>query len=140
MLKILVVDDSMIIRRNLRKMIEALGHTVIAEAKNGQEAISAYGEHQPDLVTMDITMPELDGIEATRAICKENPQAKVVMITSHGQEDKVIESVQAGASGYLLKPFDEERLLAAIAKLFPDMLDEAFYQHQSDGSLQLKVE
>ena len=132
MLNILVVDDSLIIRKNIRKMVEELGHNVMAEAKNGVEAVAMYKKATPDLVTMDITMPEMDGIEVVKQIKAEDPNAKIIMVTSHGQEEKVIESVRAGASGYLLKPITIDRIALAIGKVFPeyapkDELDDSSY-------------
>lgn len=135
MLKVLIVDDSLIIRKNLRKMLEALGHAIIAEAKNGLEAVNHYNAHQPDLVTMDITMPEMDGIEAVGQIYQKDRDAKIIMITSHGQEEKVIQSVQAGASGYILKPFDEKRLGEAIGKLFPRVVKDEYYNMDEPGEI-----
>ena len=127
MLNILVVDDSLIIRKNLRRMLEELGHKVVAEAKNGIEAIAMYKKSLPALVTMDITMPEMDGIEVVKLIRAECQDAKIIMITSHGQEEKVIDSVRAGASGYLLKPITIDRLVAAIGKVFPEYArDDSF--------------
>jgi len=87
MLKILVVDDSLIIRKKITKLSAELGHKVVYGAKNGQEAIEKYKELKPDLVTMDITMPDMDGIEAVKHIINEDSEAKIIMVTSHGQED-----------------------------------------------------
>jgi len=132
MLNILVVDDSLIIRKNLRKMLEELGHKVVAEAKNGVEAVAMYKKSLPALVTMDITMPEMDGIEVVKLIRAESHDAKIIMITSHGQEEKVIESVRAGASGYLLKPITIDRLVAAIGKVFPQYAPEDMFNDDAD--------
>ncbi|WP_299803380.1 response regulator, partial [Sulfuricurvum sp. RIFOXYD2_FULL_44_160] len=84
MLNILVVDDSLIMRRNITKMIESLGHRVIGEAKDGLESITLYSKLKPDLVTMDITMPEMDGITAVKELKKIDKNAKIIMVTSHG--------------------------------------------------------
>lgn len=118
MLEILVVDDSLIIRKKLIKIIEKLGHKAVFGAKNGQEAISTYTSKRPDLVTMDITMPDMDGITAVKHIMKIDKDAKIIMVTSHGQEDMVIKSIQAGAVGYMLKPVTEEKLENAIGEVF----------------------
>ena len=118
MLKILVVDDSLIIRKKLIKIIEKLGHEVVFGAKDGQEAISTYNSKKPDLVTMDITMPDMDGITAVKHIMKDDSNAKIIMVTSHGQEDMVIKSIQAGAVGYMLKPVTEDKLAIAIGEVF----------------------
>ena len=115
-LKVLVVDDSPIITRKICMMMEMLGYRVVKTAGNGREAIAAYRECRPDLVTMDITMPEMDGIEATRHIRREFPQANIIMVTSHGQEKMVFEALKAGAKGYVLKPFQQQRLVAVIEK------------------------
>lgn len=120
MLKVLIVDDSLIIRKKITKSIEKLGHEVIFAAQNGKEAIEAYNAKKPDLVTMDITMPDMDGISAVKAIIADNPEAKIIMVTSHGQEDMVIKSIQAGAVGYMLKPITEDKLSQSIAEVFPE--------------------
>lgn len=120
MLKIVVVDDSLIIRRNIAKMLERMGHEIVAEAKNGKEAIACYSKHSPDLITMDITMPDMDGIEAVKGIIKRNEEAKIIMVTSHGQEEMVIAAIKAGASGYVLKPVNAEKLSNAIKRIFPN--------------------
>jgi len=136
MLNVLIVDDSLIIRKKLTKLIEKLGHTVIYGAKNGQEAIDTYAtKNEIDLITMDITMPDMDGITAVKHIIKADNEAKIIMITSHGQEDMVIKSIQAGAMGYMLKPITEEKLVTSIGEVFPeyaiededeDILDDDF--------------
>jgi len=117
-LRVLVVDDSMIMRKNIRKMLEELGHTVITEAKNGEDAVISYTQSLPDLVTMDITMPVVDGIEATRLIKASYPDALIIMITSHGQENLVIDAIKAGAKGYILKPLTQVKIDTEILKLF----------------------
>ena len=118
MLKVLIVDDSLIIRKKITKLIEKLGHEVLYAAKNGQEAIDAYKSKKPDLVTMDITMPDMDGITAVKHIIKADEEAKIIMVTSHGQEDMVIKSIQAGAVGYMLKPITEDKLASSIGEVF----------------------
>ena len=118
MLKVLIVDDSLIIRKKITKIIEKLGHEVVYGAKNGEEAISAYASKKPDLVTMDITMPDMDGITAVKKIIAEHNDAKIIMVTSHGQEDMVIKSIQSGAVGYVLKPISEEKLAVVIGEVY----------------------
>jgi two-component system chemotaxis response regulator CheY len=108
----------LIIRKKITKLVVKLGHDVLYGAKNGQEAIDKYNELKPDLVTMDITMPDMDGIEAVRNIIKEDNEAKIIMVTSHGQEDMVIKSIKAGAVGYMLKPVTQDKLAAAIGEVF----------------------
>lgn len=130
MLKILVVDDSLIMRRNITKMIEALGHKVVGEAKDGNEAIELYRKLAPDLVTMDITMPELDGISAVKELKKMDKNIKVIMVTSHGQEEMVVDAIRSGASGYLLKPVKLDKLRSTIRKVFPNIVDETVLAHK----------
>ena len=115
-LNILIVDDSPIITRKLGMMLEQFGYRIAQTAATGREAIAAYRACKPDIVTMDITMPDMDGIEATRAIMREFPDAKIVMVTSHGQEKMVLDALKAGAKGYVLKPFQDHKVYEAIQK------------------------
>ena len=135
MLKILVVDDSLIMRRNISKIIEGLGHKVIGEAKDGYEAIDLYRKLKPDLVTMDITMPEMDGITAVQELKKVDKHVKIIMVTSHGQEDMVINAIHSGASGYLLKPINIMKLRDSIRKVFPNIVDETTLTQQEAALL-----
>lgn len=123
-LRIMIVDDSLIMRTNLVRIIEGVGHKVVAQAKNGQEGVDMYKEHKPDLVTMDITMPDMDGITAVEKIKEFDAEAKVIMVTSHGQEAMVMNALKAGAKGYVLKPISAEKLKESVGKVFPDLLDE----------------
>jgi len=118
MLKVMIVDDSLIIRKKIKKILEKLGHEVVFSATNGQEAIDGYKDNKPDLVTMDITMPDMDGITAVKHIIKDDVDAKIIMVTSHGQEDMVIKSIQAGAVGYMLKPITDDKMAQAIGEVF----------------------
>jgi len=118
MLKVLVVDDSLIIRKKVTKLVEKLGHEVLYGAKNGQDAIDSYTKNKADLITMDITMPDMDGITAVKEIIKNDANAKIIMVTSHGQEDMVIKSIQSGAVGYMLKPVTQDKLAIAIGEVF----------------------
>lgn len=120
MLNVLVVDDTFIMRNMVSKKLTELGHNVIGEAVNGEEAVAKYTELVPDLVTMDITMPEMNGLEALTAIMEMDPNATVMMITAHGEENKVIEAIKIGAKGYLLKPLTKEALEEGLRKIFPD--------------------
>ncbi len=120
-LDILIVDDSLIMRTNLVRSLEGIGHKVIAQAVNGQEGIDAYDKHLPDLVTMDITMPDMDGIEAVEKIKELHPDSKIIMVTSHGQEAMVMGALKAGAKGYILKPISPEKLKESIGKIFPEL-------------------
>jgi len=109
-LRIMVVDDSGLTVKKMVKMLEGLGHEVAAVATTGQEAVNAYAAVAPDIVAMDITMPDLDGIEATRRIMAVSPDARIVIVTSHGQEQMVMDAIEAGAKGYILKPVKPEKL------------------------------
>lgn len=113
---IMIVDDSPITVRKLSMMLANLGYKVVATAASGSQAIEEYRSSQPEAVTMDITMPGMDGIEATRTIIEEFPEAKIVMVTSHGQEKMVLEALKAGAKGYVIKPFKEHKIFEAIEK------------------------
>ena len=121
MANILVVDDAKIIRISIKKHIENLGHSVVATASNGEEALEKYKEFTPDLVLMDISMPEINGIkngiDALCEIMKVNDQAKVVMVTSHGEQRLVMESISKGSKGYILKPVTKEKFENIIEKL-----------------------
>lgn len=111
--RVLIVDDSGFMRQHLRKILE-VEFEVVGEAEDGEEAIEAYRKYEPDVVTMDIIMPELDGIEATAYIKSEDPDARIVMCTSVSQEEKMREAVDAGADSYITKPFDGPDVLAAM--------------------------
>ncbi len=117
----LIVDDAKVMRLNVRNMLEKLGHEVVGEAQNGYLGIAMYKEHLPDFVTMDITMPSdrgiADGIDAVKGIIDFHPAAKIIMVTSHGEQDKVIKAIQSGASNYLLKPIQIEKLEEVLNKI-----------------------
>jgi YesN/AraC family two-component response regulator len=117
-LKVLIVDDSLLSIRTLSSLLNDMGHLVIQTAPTGALALEAYREAMPDLVTMDITMPEMDGITATQNILAEFPKAKIIMVTSHGQEALVMKAVKAGAKGYVLKPIKREKIRDVISHLF----------------------
>jgi two-component system chemotaxis response regulator CheY len=121
MAKILVVDDAKIMRMSIKNMLHDLGHKVIGEADSGYSAINEYKNLHPDIVTMDITMPQVndiaDGIEAVKQIMEYDKNAKIVIITSHGEQEKVIKAIQSGASNYLLKPLKVDRLKEVLDKL-----------------------
>lgn len=122
MLNILIVDDALVIRKNLAKFFNDLGHKVIAEAENGAKAVEfcKTTSEKIDLITMDVTMPEMDGIEATSLIKEVLPDVNVVMVTSHGQEELVSDALKAGAKNFILKPITEEKLEQVIGKLFSE--------------------
>jgi Response regulator containing CheY-like receiver domain and AraC-type DNA-binding domain len=117
MAKILIVDDSLIQRINLKKLLTANGHEIVGECSNGAEAVKKYRELMPDLVTMDITMPEMNGLEALRIILGDNPKAKVIMISALGQEDKILEALGIGALHYITKPYEPEQVFAAVSDI-----------------------
>jgi len=113
-LRIMVVDDSGLTVKKMAKLLEELGHEVVHVAATGQQAVDAYPGVAPDLVTMDITMPDMDGIEATRRILATAPSALVIIVTSHGQEQMVMDAIEAGAKGYILKPVKKEKLVETL--------------------------
>lgn len=117
MAKILIVDDSRTSRKMLRSILEEDGHEIIEEAVNGQEGVQKFQSSKPDIVTMDITMPVLDGVEALKMIKALKPDSKVIMVTAAGQKNKMIDCIKAGADDFLTKPFDKEEILSVIKKL-----------------------
>jgi two-component system chemotaxis response regulator CheY len=114
----MIVDDSSFLRNKLRKMLEKNGFTVVCEASNGQEALSKYTQFHPSLITMDIVMPGIDGIEALKKIRARDPGVVIIMVTSMGVESKVIDSLKAGANNFIVKPFDEGNLLRVLNMSF----------------------
>ncbi|YCA13410.1 response regulator [Bacillus sp. AK128] len=118
MAKVLITDDAAFMRMQLRDMITKAGHEVVGEAENGQQAVEQYKQLMPDLVTMDITMPVMDGVQAVREIKAFDPQATVIMCSAMGQQSMVLEAIQAGAKDFLVKPFSPDRISEALKKLF----------------------
>lgn len=114
--RILVVDDAAFMRMMIKDILTKNGYEVVAEAADGLQAIEQYKEHKPDLVTMDITMPEMDGIHSLKEIKKVNPNAKVIMCSAMGQQAMVIDAIQAGAKDFIVKPFQADRVIEAISK------------------------
>lgn len=125
MLNILVVDDSLIIRRNLKKHITNLGHNIAGEAKTGVQAVEMCKKLKPEMITMDIAMPDMDGITAVKKIKEFNQEVDIVMVTSNGQEEIVADALRAGAKGYILKPVNKEKLSKAIALLYGEQDSKA---------------
>ena len=117
MANVLIVDDSRTSRKILRGILEESGHVVIDEAVNGQECVQKFQSCKPDVVTMDITMPVLDGMEALKMIKALKPEAKVIMVTAAGQKNKMIDCIKLGADDFLTKPFDKAEIVAVVAKL-----------------------
>ena len=124
-LNIMVVDDSGITTKKLSKLLEELGHTVVGVARTGKEAVEMYNAINPDIVTMDITMPGMDGIEATQAILKKFKDALIIMVTSHNQEAKVLEAIRAGAVGYVIKPFKPDTVQRSIDRVIETFMMDA---------------
>ncbi|MBF8983084.1 response regulator [Lutibacter sp. B2] len=114
---ILVVDDAAFMRMMVKDVLTKYGYNVLGEAENGAKAIEKYKELNPDLVIMDITMPEVDGIQALKEIKKIDPSAKVVMCSAMGQQAMVIEAIQAGAGDFIVKPFQADRVIEAVKKV-----------------------
>ena len=117
MASVLVVDDAAFMRMTIKKMLEKNGHTVIGEAANGGEAIQRYQELKPDVVLLDITMPEMNGVDALKRIKELSVGAKVIICSAMGQQSMVAEAIQSGAKDFVVKPFVEERLIAAVNKV-----------------------
>ena len=121
MANILIVDDSEFFRATLTEIFEQAGHTVAGQAENGAEGFELYQKLRPDLTTMDITMPVMDGLEALRKILAFDPEAKVIMASSSAQNHKVSEALILGASEFLPKPFDKDKLLEAVSSILGDL-------------------
>jgi len=114
--RILVVDDAAFMRMMIKEILSKNGFEVIGEASDGVQAVEKFNELQPDLVTMDITMPEMDGIAALKEIKKTDPNAKIIMCSAMGQQAMVIDAIQAGAKDFIVKPFQADRVIEAISK------------------------
>jgi two-component system chemotaxis response regulator CheY len=115
--RVLVVDDAAFMRMMVKDILSKNGYEIVGEAENGQIAVEKYRELKPDLVTMDITMPEMDGIAAVKEIKSFDPDAKVIMCSAMGQQTMVIDAIQAGAKDFIVKPFQPERVLEAVGKV-----------------------
>ncbi len=115
--RVLVVDDAAFMRMMLKDILTKNGFEVVGEAENGKDAVEKYKELKPDVVTMDITMPEMDGVTAVKEIKKVDPNAKIVMVSAMGQQAMVIDSIRAGASDFVVKPFQPDRVLEALHKV-----------------------
>lgn len=124
MATVLIVDDSRTPRKILRAALEKGGFSVIGEAANGEDGYLKYKELHPDIVTMDITMPTMDGIESLSLIKRENKDAKVVMITAAGQKEKMVEALKRGAEEFIMKPFDEPEVLETLNRVADDENEE----------------
>ena len=114
---ILICDDAAFMRMMIKDILTKNGYNVVGEAENGAKAVEKYQETKPDLVLMDITMPEMDGIQALKKIKSMDPNASVVMCSAMGQQAMVIESIQSGARDFIVKPFQPDRVLEAVKKV-----------------------
>ncbi|AAO36262.1 response regulator [Clostridium tetani] len=117
MSKVLIVDDAAFMRMMIKDILEKNGFEVVGEASNGVKAVELYKTEKPDVVTMDITMPDMDGIEAVKEIKSIDPDAKVIMCSAMGQQTMVMDAIKAGAKDFIVKPFQPDRVLEAIKKV-----------------------
>ncbi len=117
MAKILIVDDAAFMRMMIKDILSKNGYEVVGEAENGAVAVNKYAEVKPDLVLMDITMPEKDGIQALKEIRANDGNAKVIMCSAMGQQAMVIEAIQSGAKDFIVKPFQADRVIEAVKKV-----------------------
>lgn len=113
---VMIVDDAAFMRMKLKDILEKNGYKVVAEAQNGVEAVEKYKAEKPNLVTMDITMPEMDGVEALKEIKAFDPAARVVMCSAMGQQGMVMDAIRSGAVDFIVKPFDSDRVIKALDK------------------------
>ena len=117
MSKVLIVDDAAFMRMMIKDILEKNGYEVVGEASNGLKAVELYKSEKPDVVTMDITMPEMDGIEAVKAIRAFDPAAKIIMCSAMGQQTMVMDAIKSGAKDFIVKPFQADRVLEAVKKV-----------------------
>ncbi|GGJ56938.1 two-component system chemotaxis response regulator CheY [Anoxybacillus voinovskiensis] len=116
MAKVLIVDDAKFMRMTLSNILKKANHEIVGEGENGKEAVELYRSLQPDVVTLDITMPVMNGIEAVKAIKKLDPHAKIIMCSAMGQQKMVVEAIEAGAADFIVKPFEESRVIEALSR------------------------
>jgi len=114
MARVLVVDDAIFMRATIGKMLEENGHSMVGEASTGIEAVEKFVEVKPDIVILDITMPEMDGIAALKRIKIIEPKAKIIICSAIGQKDKVVEAIEEGALSFIVKPFEADQLIDAV--------------------------
>lgn len=114
---VLICDDALFMRTMLGNILKQAGFEIVGEAENGHQAVERYKELKPDLVTMDIVMPEMGGIDAVRDIVKDDPGAKILMCSAMGQQGLVVEAIQAGAKDFVVKPFQPSRVLEAVQRV-----------------------
>ena len=116
-LRVMIVDDALFMRNMLKDIFGRAGYDVVAEAENGEMALELYQQTKPDLVTMDIVMPKKSGIEALQDIMAENPEACVVMVSALGQDALVLDAVESGAKDFIVKPFNEDKVLEIVKRI-----------------------
>jgi two-component system chemotaxis response regulator CheY len=114
--KIMIVDDASFMRMMIRTILVEGGHEIVGEAVNGEEALKLYSQTKPDLITMDITMPEMDGVTCVKHLRAINPDIRVIMCSAMGQKGMVLDAIQAGAKDFIVKPFQKEKVLFAVCK------------------------
>ena len=114
---VLICDDAIFMRSMVGDILQQAGFEIVGEAETGAQAVEKYKELRPDLVTMDIVMPDMGGIEAVRAICKDHPEARILMCSAMGQQALVVEAIQAGAKDFVVKPFQPSRVLEAVQRM-----------------------
>lgn len=117
MAKVLIVDDAAFMRMMIKDILEKGGFEIVGEANNGLKAVELFKKEKPDVVTMDITMPDMDGIEAVKAIKEFDPAAKVIMCSAMGQQTMVMDAIKAGAKDFIVKPFQPDRVIEAVTKV-----------------------
>ena len=120
--RVMIVDDNFVMRRNIRLIVEKLGHDVVGEADDGEDVVMVYGRVNPDIITMDITMPNMNGIDAMKKIKEKYPEAKIVMISAMGQKNKVLQSINAGAEHFIVKPINEKKVSEVFNKVLNKQL------------------
>ena len=133
MARILVVDDAMFMRLILKSILTEAGHTIAAEAADGEAAIREYKKHMPDLVTMDITMPGLTGIDAVKGIINVNPQAKIIMVSAVPQKDHVIQAIKNGAKSFIIKPITVDKLIEVVDSVLGYKTQRSMSRDRVDG-------
>lgn len=136
MARILIVDDSAVMRLNLRKILMESGHEIVAEAPNGKVALNMYEKHKPDLVTMDITMPVMSGVDATGFIVSKYPDAKIVMISALNQKKMVYDALKNGARHYIIKPIDKQKVMSVLNEV---LLTESSHIQKYEEKQELKA-
>jgi two-component system, chemotaxis family, chemotaxis protein CheY len=117
MAKILIIDDAKFMRMTLSNILKKANHEIVGEGENGKEAVELYRALRPDVVTLDITMPIMNGLEAVKAIKQEDPNAKIIICSAMGQQKMVVEAIEAGALDFIVKPFDEPRVIDAVNRV-----------------------